>query len=72
MELKDMNGEVVMKAMDVQQPNWWLVWADQRDLQEAAQEGYVGERLAAFLRSRCGSKVMLVLRAAFQLTKEKV
>jgi len=70
MELREMNAEAVMQAMDVQQPKWWLSWADQRDLQDAAQAGYVENRQAAFLRSRCGDKVMLVLRSAYQLTKE--
>jgi len=70
MELKDMTAEAVMEVMDQQQPNWWLAWADQRDLQDAAQEGYVGERLQRFLRSRAGNRVMLVMRSVYVLMKK--
>ena len=71
MELKDLTAEAVMNVMDEQSPRWWLSWADQRDLQEAAQEGYTGHRLAAVLRSRAGTKVMLVLRSAYVLMKQE-
>jgi len=68
MELKKMTAQAVMEVMDVQQPNWEMRWADQQDLIEALD--LPADRRKEFLQSRVTSRIMLVLRAAYQLTKE--
>ena len=68
MELEDLTALAVMKKMDVQQPGWEIRWASLQDRIEAL--GLPADLRKGFLQSRAGSQVMLVLRAAHQLTKE--
>lgn len=68
MELEDLTALAVMEVMDKHSPGWEATWADQRDLIEAL--AMPEARRKGFLQSRAGSQVMLVLRAAHQLTKE--
>jgi len=68
MELRDLTAQAVMEVMDKHSPGWEAIWADQRDLIEAL--AMPEARRKGFLQSRAGLRIMLVLRAAYQLTKE--
>lgn len=65
-ELKDMTATMVMAAMDKQQPNWWIQWADQRDLQDATS--VKPEQQEEFYKYRLRERVMLVMRSAYWIT----
>jgi len=68
MELRDLTAQAVMEVMDKHSPGWEAIWADQRDLVEALTMPEAHRK--EFLQSRASSQIMLVLRAAHQLTKE--
>ena len=67
MELKDLTAQAVMEVMDKHLPGWETTWADQRDLVEALTMPEA--RRKDFLQSRVTSRVMLVLRSAYQLVQ---
>ena len=71
MKLEDITADTVMEVMDQHQPQWWIEWADQRDLAQAASSLMSADQREKMLKTRVKSKVMLVLQAAYQITKDQ-
>jgi hypothetical protein len=71
MKLVDITADDAMEIMDQHQPQWWIEWASQRDLAEAASSLMSADQREKMLKNRARDKVMLVLQAAYQITKDQ-
>lgn len=69
MDAKDLKFEDVLKALDVQSPDWAMRLADQQDFKDAL--GLDTERGKELLRHRASEKVWMVVRTCVAIMLKK-